>query len=201
MIERVATRAYWTLSQPRKCQSCYRFLASHWNCMATGTSAYPQTPRRSRRGQPAVEILPRSDDNISLSHKIYERPAEPNDTIDPAEEFQIDSQTTFYQSFSRYAETGPKYARRGGSKATKKKNSTYYGTFTIGDTVLVNTSGNRTIHPSIGVIAQILATDEDSSTTRVRIHWFLRPSELPRIRAKHDHSPVRLTLTHLPVKT
>jgi len=53
--------------------------------------------------------------------------------------------------------------------------------------------------PSIGVIVALWETkaedaDEDefvdSTKMRIRIHWFLRPSELASIRAKRDHEEV-----------
>jgi origin recognition complex subunit 1 len=67
--------------------------------------------------------------------------------------------------------------------------------YKIGDTVLV-TSVNRL--PSVGVIVGMWENrweNEDGEETqkmRVKIHWFLRPTELAGIRAKREHVIVRI---------
>ncbi|EMD32073.1 hypothetical protein CERSUDRAFT_68906 [Gelatoporia subvermispora B] len=61
-------------------------------------------------------------------------------------------------------------------------------TFSLGDTVLVRTSSKE---PSIAVIVAIweVVGEEapDNGGIRVNLHWFIRPSELPRIRAQRPH--------------
>jgi origin recognition complex subunit 1 len=66
----------------------------------------------------------------------------------------------------------------------------------IGDIVLVNT--RRTSYPSIGVIVAMWqvrtvegnAIDGKDGSPRVRVHWFVQPSEMARVRAHRDHSAV-----------
>lgn len=88
---------------------------------------------------------------------------------------------------------------KGGSKriaAGTTETQTYY----VGDAVMVETD---TLYltkrpPSIGVIVSMWqmrtkgeSADLDSTKMRVRVHWFLRPSEMASIRAKRDHKEVR----------
>lgn len=94
------------------------------------------------------------------------------------------------------------------SKSKRKKTEE---SFRVGDTVLVNT--RKGSYPSIGVIVALwqpheASESEDSDSDggdryfyertsnqpRVRIHWFVQPSELPKVRAPRDHVAVRSTL-------
>lgn len=75
-------------------------------------------------------------------------------------------------------------------------------TFSVGDTVLIKTDTLYRMHrpPSIGVILAMWETkakdqeedeyESDSAKMRVRVHWFLRPTELASIRARRDHMKV-----------
>jgi origin recognition complex subunit 1 len=73
-------------------------------------------------------------------------------------------------------------------------------TYKVGDTVMVETDTLYIMKrpPSIGVIVAMWETrkEEDSDTLtdasrmRIRIHWFLRPTELASIRAKREHQDV-----------
>ncbi|KAJ6544983.1 P-loop containing nucleoside triphosphate hydrolase protein [Mycena vulgaris] len=158
----------------------------------------PKTPtRRSKRGQPIAAIVSKasgsSDDKWS-GEKVHERPMEPELDMFPdklaaweykPEDERADYKAVFYDAFER--------KERGASQTT---------TFTVGDTVAVATESiyKRDKIPSIAVIVamwELVAEDgtaeedieeEDKDTgLMVRIHWFLRPSELAAIRAKHEH--------------
>ncbi len=68
-------------------------------------------------------------------------------------------------------------------------------TYCIGDTVLVQSA---LALPSVAVIVGLWETDLDtdddeplSKRMRIRIHWFLRPKQLPRVGAKREHQEVR----------
>jgi origin recognition complex subunit 1 len=94
--------------------------------------------------------------------------------------------------FSRFTR-GVKKSRpkRGKGKGKEKEEGEVYK---IGDTVLV-TSVNRL--PSVGVIVGMWENrweieGEETQKMRVKIHWFLRPTELAGIRAKREHAAVRM---------
>ena len=66
-------------------------------------------------------------------------------------------------------------------------------TYKVGDTVLVRTASKV---PSIAIIVAVLTVAEegrsDNHGCRVLVHWFIRPEELPNIRARRDHKAVRV---------
>jgi origin recognition complex subunit 1 len=108
--------------------------------------------------------------------------------------------TDFYDGFSVSGKkTIGKFARftRGAKKGRPKNKGKgkEEERYKIGDTVLV-TSVNRL--PSVGVIVGMWENrweNEDGEETqkmRVKIHWFLRPTELAGIRAKREHAIVRI---------
>ena len=109
--------------------------------------------------------------------------------------------TDFYNEFSVSGKKSVgKFARftRGAKKGqskTKGKGKEEEERYKIGDTVLV-TSVNRL--PSVGVIVGMWENrweneeGEDTRKMRVKIHWFLRPTELAGIRAKREHAVVRI---------
>lgn len=96
------------------------------------------------------------------------------------------------RKFARF----PRGAKKGRSKNLKGKGKgkDEEGVYKIGDTVLV-TSVNRL--PSVGVIVGMWENrwegeeGEETQKMRVKIHWFLRPTELAGIRAKREHAVVR----------
>ena len=122
---------------------------------------------------------------------------------------KVELETTFYNGFSR----------KGGSSASLRKralldsedeedeeegeergsNNSNELKFYIGDTVLVKTQARL---PSIGVIIAVWEVHrkvsdegedvggEEKTYKKVRVQWFLRPSELPSVRASRDHFQV-----------
>ena len=176
----------------------------------------PPTPtRRSQRFQPTATPSSRQTDRNILEcywigDPIYTRKT--NDELDllPEEldqrkardegddgeeaEEEGELETVFFQRFKMRRKTVPyKGAKR--NAAGKVDTQTY----SVGDTVMIETD---TLYltkrpPSIGVIVALFqvkkkeeGVDPDASKMRVRIHWFLRPSEMASIRAKRDHEEV-----------
>ena len=166
-----------------------------------------QTPRRSRRYQPLVSNAAASEDEEEISWlgiPIYERETRATD-LHEEDTFDSDTelQTTFYNGFSKQTSasaSGPSKGP-GRSKRLVEEKSKFY----IGDTVLVKTQAKL---PSIGVIIAIWEVhakdddDDEAANTRnrrkgkgeeedeeeegvpkvyqkVKVQWFLRPSELP----------------------
>ena len=125
------------------------------------------------------------------------------DSDDEKEEWDRDEKilvTRFYDSFT----VSGRKARPGTARFTNVKAKTkskgkareQEERYSVGDTVLVY-STNRL--PSVGVIISMWETrwtrgedEEEVESKVVKIHWFLRPSELAGVRAKRDHQPVRL---------
>ncbi|KAJ7497064.1 P-loop containing nucleoside triphosphate hydrolase protein [Mycena latifolia] len=155
----------------------------------------PQTPtRRSKRGQPIAALFSNlsasSADDKWSGEKVHERPMKPElDMVperlaaweDQPEDERFEYKAVFYNAFQR--------TERGTSPTT----------FSVGDTVAIETQAMYKCDkkPSIAVIVAMWElvpenrdTDEDSEEDTgimVRIHWFLRPSELAAIRVKRDH--------------
>ncbi|CAK5269600.1 unnamed protein product [Mycena citricolor] len=151
----------------------------------------PKTPvRRSKRGQPIASPSKSSrrgpQDKWSGS-SVHSRALEPEldsfpDSTDPSEldpdQDALKYRAVFYDAFERGAGTSA-------------------GTFHVGDAVAVETEAlyRAEKKPSIAVITalwEIVKEDEseDARSDRkmlARIHWFLRPSELPKIGAKRTH--------------
>jgi len=172
----------------------------------------PQTPtRRSQRFQPtATPSSKHSDKNVIeckwTSEPIYVRRTnadldfltDEKDEQTSEEEEGEEMETVFYDTFwmkrkVTIHKTGP--SRR--TTAGKVEEQTYR----VGDTIMVETD---TLYltkrpPSIGVIVSMWQTrikgeitNRDASKMRIRVHWFLRPTELASIREKREHEEVRI---------
>ncbi|OCH85430.1 P-loop containing nucleoside triphosphate hydrolase protein [Obba rivulosa] len=170
--------------------------------MARG--AAPATPsRRSKRGQPIVQsVAPNSlllkSSDVPAGVPLYSRPTVPEDLQEDATEIDApdlqNHETRFYRQFVRrelVAVTRPArvYGRARGESSKTSSQGEYAAkeTFSIGDTVLVQSSSKD---PSIAVIVAIWeVVDEEREDTgiRVKLHWFIRPAELPKIRAQRPH--------------
>ncbi len=64
----------------------------------------------------------------------------------------------------------------------------------IGDTVLVELGGGSTSRePSVAVVTGVwkVMIGEEVFCVNVGVHWFVRPSQLPRVRAAREHLEVR----------
>jgi origin recognition complex subunit 1 len=122
-------------------------------------------------------------------------------------------ETVFYASFKKGQKARPMRVprntrRKGRSKApldeVENDDSEDAKEFKVGDTVLVKTERICAV-PSIGVIVAMWGTrctgdDEDEKRgqkMKVKVHWFLRPNELPACRARRDHIEVSLMPSHL----
>jgi origin recognition complex subunit 1 len=182
--------------------------------------------RRSKRFQPAALQPGAQSSTIGATWSgdpIHERPTIREDLFD-AERDQWDDdddegenddkelKTIFYGSFSKSNVAARRYQRKGRPRAkTKGGKDRSLREFKVGDAVLIDT-GKGSRLPSIGVIVAMWETqgldneggdDEDDDEDeeggkgmKVKIHWFLRPSQLAGIRAKRDHVEVSLTCSH-----
>jgi origin recognition complex subunit 1 len=167
--------------------------------------AIPQTPtRRSKRFVPLATPSKQRRENLKCKwtgEPIYVRPTNMEHDVsqDEREEYDRDEEyeTHFFESF-RMAPYPPAKARRTG---THKVATTTEQVYRIGDTVLIETNTLDTMKkpPSIAVIVSMwdvrkthVETDgSNRDEMRIRVHWFLRPSELARVRASREHSQVR----------
>ncbi|KDR68521.1 hypothetical protein GALMADRAFT_256748 [Galerina marginata CBS 339.88] len=169
----------------------------------------PQTPtRRSQRFQPtATPSAKHTDKNVLecgwSGEPIYVRQTNPEIDLLPEEQDERKTElaenadeedkmeTVFFDSFKMKRKVTPqKGARRLAAGRTEAN------LYRVGDTVMVETDTLYLIKrpPSIGVVVsmwQTRKTDEeiepDPTKMRVRVHWFLRPSEMASIRAKREH--------------
>ncbi|KAL1730392.1 P-loop containing nucleoside triphosphate hydrolase protein [Schizophyllum commune] len=160
-------------------------------------TAVPATPRRSRRFAPFIRQTAKSNCPIEWNGEpILTRPTNIEQDLYPEEreareeEEAEETTTTFYSAFERKAVAKPS-VKRGKQAARAPKSDTEGVVFKVGDTVSV-----ASLRPqaSIGVIVAMWETsaleciDEDTHPRqKVRIHWFLRPSELAKCGAKRDH--------------
>ena len=176
----------------------------------------PTTPsRRSQRFQPTATPTKGIDDNILecswASEPVFVRKTIPeidllpeeqedgneeNEDSDTDGESELLIETVFYDAF-RMRRKATAYR---GSKSMKL-GKTETVTYKVGDTVMVETDTLYIMKrpPSIGVIVAMWETKKeensnskltDASRMRIRIHWFLRPTELASIRAKREHKDV-----------
>ncbi|KAK7027249.1 Origin recognition complex, subunit 1 [Paramarasmius palmivorus] len=147
----------------------------------------PMTPRRSRRGQPIVmspSKAVKGKQATWASSPAFTRPLEPENDLFPEEwekwreEQEEDEdekmgdglETRFYKELHI---TQPSLANRKGAKGKGKANAEEV-TYKLGY-----------------VIVDMWETDyegpEGTGKMKVLVHWFVRPSELPTIRAKRAH--------------
>ncbi|KAH7907455.1 P-loop containing nucleoside triphosphate hydrolase protein [Hygrophoropsis aurantiaca] len=152
--------------------------------------ALPVTPRRSKRYQPL--LTPSRAKSLSpeyaswIGEPCYTRPSVADDCSILADEDQhsgdLDTHTTlFYSAFRRRKD---RFSGRQGDEV-----------YRVGDTVLVKTVAKML---SVGVLLamwEVAARDGHAPNMSIRIHWFLRPDELPRVRAKREHLKNELYFT------
>ena len=70
--------------------------------------------------------------------------------------------------------------------------------YKVGDTICVD---DRQVEPSVAVIIAIWTVlgDDITPVVHLKVHWFVRPSQLPGIRAKRAYYKVRCSSgAHLP---
>lgn len=155
--------------------------------------------RRSKRFQQLVTPVHPSawaDSSTSWSSEsFYVRPSIPQDYQVLAEDENwkpsTNMQTVFYRSFTRSRSLLPPSLR--GKPRSSRSEAITREVFEVGDTVCVSTGTAR--YNSIGVIASMweLRTDEREGAQAnmfIRIHWFQRPIELPRVRPRREHTEV-----------
>ncbi|TFK36756.1 P-loop containing nucleoside triphosphate hydrolase protein [Crucibulum laeve] len=167
----------------------------------------PSTPsRRSKRFQPIATPSGRINTSFNCTWRgepTLIRPVNPSlDLLPDEQEENNDSEeqemeTAFYEGFQINAPKAKMY--RG--QSTKKTKDSGDGTqiYLVGDIILVETDFLSRVKkpPSIAVIVSMWEvrpklgdgeeSESDPKKMRVRVHWFLRPSELASIRAKRDH--------------
>ncbi|KAG6902579.1 hypothetical protein C0995_014586 [Termitomyces sp. Mi166 len=173
----------------------------------------PQTPRRSKRGQ--LIAIPSQEANdlyrAWCGKLLYTRPINTNLDFDRDDiEFQKDDldhdeedeelETAFYSAMQMQKRTTTTY--KGVSREAEEETTIY----NIGDTVLVDTDGDSSVHkrPSIAVIIAMWEVRKkgrreasDPTKMRVRLQWFLRPTQLPPYGLKREHTKVNFTLDRL----
>lgn len=175
------------------------------------TKSLPSTPsRRSQRFQPTATPTSKGIDKNILecvwaSKPVYVRQTVPENDLLPEEREEMDeegedkgesellSETVFYDAFRMKRKAT---AYRGSKSMKLGKTETMI--YKVGDTVMVETDTLYIMkrHPSIGVIVAMWETRKGSNTStdasrmRIRIHWFLRPTELASIRAKREYEDV-----------
>lgn len=161
-----------------------------------------QTPlRRSKRGQPIVaghtpSDVPQNATVTSVEDALHIRRSQPEDfTSNQTEQLQRDDididdlQTHFYNHFTDRGGEIVNRATRAhgkGSRIARGEPENYY----VGDTVLVPTMA---LEPSIAVITGVWTIRENERVlfTNASLHWFLRPKELPNVRARRSSEEVR----------
>ncbi|EGN92383.1 hypothetical protein SERLA73DRAFT_172955 [Serpula lacrymans var. lacrymans S7.3] len=157
----------------------------------------PSTPiRRSKRFQeplvtPSRGLNPDVDPStLWSSEPIYIRPSRKEDLYEEEEWDEVgELKTSFYQSFSRMIRTGKPRSRRDSKGKARQEDQNE--TFRVGDAILVRTLAKV---PSVGVIVSMWETGpkrrtrrESESSAKVKVHWFMRPEELPRIGASRSY--------------
>lgn len=166
----------------------------------------PVTPtRRSKRFQPLA--TPSGKPTIRLDcfwdgRPVYTRPVNPDldllqdERDELSEEGLSDLETVFYNGLSMETQKAKFY--RGGKKRKVEEVREIYR---VGDTILIETDTLYRVRrpPSVAVIVAMwecrskdVFNDEvaDSRRMRIRVHWFLRPTEMASIRAKREHTEV-----------
>ncbi|KDQ24298.1 hypothetical protein PLEOSDRAFT_62188 [Pleurotus ostreatus PC15] len=171
----------------------------------------PTTPRRSKRFQPLLSPSKRQDTHtpppVSWARApIHERPTVVETDLFDEEQARIAGaedptdystcRTLYYDELIRYS-TPPQRAKAR-SRASKQSKSEPAERYKVGDTVLVTTASR---HPSIAVISgmwEVKPSDgmeennggeegNPEDAFKIRIHWYLRHSDLPKIRAAREH--------------
>ncbi|KAI0081042.1 P-loop containing nucleoside triphosphate hydrolase protein [Panus rudis PR-1116 ss-1] len=164
--------------------------------------AIDQTPlRRSKRGQPIVSVSIDNNHNsetVVTPHPVHTRRTKAEDLfpedIDALNkrDIEIDElETRFFDSYSVATKVPAKKPLRTYGKQTRPSiqgsdQDESSVEFRVGDAVEVRTSSKD---PSVAVITSIwtIVGEDIQQNVRVLVHWFLRPPELPRIRAKREH--------------
>lgn len=123
------------------------------------------------------------------------------DTKKVREEEEVEYETRFYQSFTRRVK--PLKAKPTG-KGKQKAGVDQKIEFKVGDTVLVVTDLRKTSVAVVTAMWEVIGgepndsdgEDEDGEKgkkMRVRVHWFVKPTQLPSVRVKRDHFEVRIS--------
>ncbi|CDO71789.1 hypothetical protein BN946_scf184939.g13 [Trametes cinnabarina] len=151
--------------------------------------------RRSKRGQPVVAYISSPPSSSALDivpgPLLYSRPSKSTDLFED-EAKDVDSvqswNTYFYHSYKRGSNAPPSRApvrTYGRVSRPRKSDTNTTAEFKVGDTVLVRTASTL---PSVAVIIAVWKIEGEQYRAKaplhVRVHWFVRPSELPKIRAR-----------------
>jgi origin recognition complex subunit 1 len=111
-------------------------------------------------------------------------------------------QTVFYDGLSMRTQKAKIYNAVKKSQKRRRVIEETQQVYHVGDTILIETDSFYRIRkpPSIAVIVAMWecrnkddSTDGQMNSTRmrIRVHWFLRPTEMASIRAKRAHDKVR----------
>jgi len=152
--------------------------------------------RRSKRFQPLVtpsHILDTDSTASWSSEPLLIRATQPDDLWEEEQqEPDASMQTVFYSAFDRMIFT---------TRIPGQRKKPISETLKVGDTVLVSTAEKL---PSVAVITSMWEVihqvdhsddgDREERKMRVKVHWFLRPTEMARVRAKRDHIEVSTCL-------
>lgn len=163
------------------------------------------TPRRSLRGQPVVYTDISSHKSLDSKYLLSDtpplhiRPTAASDVPDDLSILETDLsnyETRFYSHFQKAVPFIERPVNVYGKPRSKVGRNvlTTNETFSVGDTVLVRT---MSLEPSIAVITAIWTVTHlhvagtGPPPLQVRIHWFVRPSQLARVRARREYHEVR----------
>jgi len=162
--------------------------------------------RRSKRFQPLATPSGKPTTKLDCfwtSSPIYTRTLNTDldllqDERDELSEDDVSNlETRFYDALNMGTQKYKIY--RGAKKRVKieEKREVYE----VGDTILVETDVLYRVRrpPSVAVIVAMwecrdkngVGEEVDSNKMRIRVHWFLRPTEMASIRAKREHTQVR----------
>lgn len=171
----------------------------------------PVTPtRRSKRFQPLATPSTKHTTQLDCfwdGQPVYRRSVNLDldllqDERDELSQEAIDNlETVFYNGLSMTTQKA-KIFRGGKSNSKKRKLEETRQIYRVGDAVLIETDTLYRVRrpPSVAIIVSMwecrskdeFSGEVDSSKVRIRVHWFLRPTELASIRAKREHEEVRL---------
>jgi origin recognition complex subunit 1 len=170
--------------------------------------------RRSKRFQPLATPSGKSTTQLDCfwaSDPIYTRTVNPELDLLPDERDELstddisDLETRFYDGLNMATQISKIY--RGGKAKKRGRAEDKREVYKVGDAILVETDVLYRMRrpPSMAVIVAMwecrekgAAANEEMGSTkmRIRVHWFLRPTEMASIRAKREHAEVRVIILH-----
>jgi origin recognition complex subunit 1 len=160
--------------------------------------------RRSRRGQPALPFENSKDPQAASSSSSSANPIHTR-RVHVAEDLTSDQwnellgesadiktvQTHFYSGLDVHLDAAPKRLAKGKRPAASNSDDGD-GVLRVGDTVLVGGERGSSHELSVAVVTGIVKVTkaEEVFCVNVRVRWFVRPTQLPSVRAERAHEEV-----------